>query len=755
MLRKTLILFLVLALTLPTTALGAELLYESKTTETVAKGITYTKWMRMHDTGISQIHIVDADLNDETVSFRPMAAPKGMSYLANVLTMAKTYGAVAAVNTDFFSWNQTESGRAHAMNLQITDGEVRSSSGIDSGYASLVQTEAGELLMDYFTTEITVTAPTGNSDTVYLINQYNALDRILMYTPAWGERSRGSLNNGVEMIVVDGRVSEFRMNQEPVEIPKNGYILTTSMECNYFLNSNFMIGDEVALDIRLTPDTEQIRHAISGGSMLVANGQRAEFTHNITGKHPRTGIGFTEDGHLLLVTVDGRQTGATGMSQEELADLFIELGAVYAMNCDGGGSTTMVTRPEGSFDLALRNAPSGGSMRSVSAAIGLFSNAKIGDLAAIQSTTSSDTIFLGDSVAVYSTGTDEFQNPCDLSDKNVIYTTDNGTMNNNILIPSHPGTATVTVSAGDVKTEVSVTVLDAPKKVAAYPGFAELELNKSQTFAFVGYGENGETATISPSLVTLSTESDGLLITGAKVTLKHSKGGLVTATFGDCETLIPVTAVDERATFSLPLTIPEDALYQKDSTGITFPVLAGLEESNRLLDTLSRYRLTAMLKEQDYTQLLNVSDKEFDLETSQIIAGRYQKVQKDGILVVTADFSSQSLLKQWKTLFEDLQNTSAKNILLLLDQTYSFKAKEEQTVFEENLEALSQKGKTIFVLSPDTKTDCVNKNGVRYMTVSDFSGLTLKDYSIAKERWCYPEFSIDGNHLTYRFVSIL
>lgn len=755
MFRKTLSLLLLFSMILPVSALGATVLYESKTEETVAQGITYTKWMRMQESGISQIHIVDADLNDETVSFRPMAAQKGMSYLSNVLNMAKTYGAVAAVNTDFFSWNQTESGRAHAMNLQITDGEVRSSSGIDGGYASLVQTEEGELLMDYFKTEITVTAPTGNSDSVYLINQYNALDRILMYTPAWGTLSRGSQNNGVEMIVIDGHVSEFRMNQDPVEIPQNGYILTTSMECNYFLNSNFMIGDEVLLEIKLTPDTDKIRHAISGGSMLVADGKRADFTHNITGKHPRTGIGFTEDGHLLLVTVDGRQTGASGMSQEELADLFIELGATYAMNCDGGGSTTMVTRPEGSFDLALRNAPSGGSMRAVSAAVGLFSNARIGDLAAIRSTLSTETIFLGDSVSVYSVGTDEYHNPCDLSDKNLTYTTDNGQMKDNVLTPEHAGTATVTISAGDVKTKVTVNVLDTPKTISAYPAYADLEINKAQTFSFVGYGENGETATLSPTLITLSTESDGLLVTDNRVTLKHSKGGLVTASFGDCETVIPVTAKNERAAFSLSLSVPDDALYQETPTGISFPILTATKESDRLLDTLTRYNLVRTIQKQDYAQVLNASNHELNTETSQITAGRYQKVQKDGALVITADFSSQSLLKQWETLFSDLESTRSKNILLLLDQTYSFKAKEEEAVFEAKLEALAQKEKTVFVISPDTKTACVNKNGVRYMTVSDFSDLTLKDYSIHKERWCYPEFSIDGNKLTYRFVSVL
>lgn len=754
MLRKLLSLLLLFSL-LPTAVLGADVLYETKTQETVAQGIIYTKWMRMQESGISQIHIVDADLNDSTVSFRPMAAPKGMSYLSNVLNMAKTYGAVAAVNTDFFSWNQTETGRAHAMNLQITDGEVRSSSGIDGGYASLIQTDEGELLMDYFKTEITVTAPTGNSETVYLINQYNPLDRILMYTPAWGELSRGSKNNGVEMVVIDGKVSEFRMNQDPIAIPPNGYILTTSMECNYFLNSNFMIGDEVQLDITLTPDTEKIRHAISGGSMLVQDGERATFTHNITGKHPRTGIGFTEDGHLLLVTVDGRQTGASGMSQEELADLFIELGAVFAMNCDGGGSTTMVTRPEGSFDLALRNAPSGGSMRAVSAAVGLFSNAKIGDLKSIISTASAKRIFVGDAVSIYSVGTDEYQNPCDLSDKELIYKTDNGTLNGNILTPESAGIATVTVSAGRVKSTVTIEVLDTPKQISAYPAFGELDINKSQTFSFVGYDDEGRIATIDPSLVSLKTDSDGLLLSGTKVTLKHHKGGVITASFNGCETEIPITAKGERAAFHLPLKTPTDNLYQEKPQGILFPILTMPQKSSLLVDAISRKILTRKIEEQDYAQILNASTTPWDTQMSQITANKYQKIQKDGILVLTADFSSQSLLKQWKNLFSDLESTRSQNILILLNRNYSFKAKDEEAVFESKLEALAEKGKNIFVLSPDTKTACVHKNGVRYMTVSDFSKLTLKDYSVHKERWCYPEFAINENKLTYRFVPVL
>jgi exopolysaccharide biosynthesis protein len=42
------------------------------------------------------------------------------------------------------------------------------------------------------------------------------------------------------------------------------------------------------------------------------------------------------------VTVDGRQPAVSvGMSLQELAEYLLSLGAVDAMNLDGGGSTTM------------------------------------------------------------------------------------------------------------------------------------------------------------------------------------------------------------------------------------------------------------------------------------------------------------------------------------------------------------------------------------------------------------------------------
>ena len=66
-----------------------------------------------------------------------------------------------------------------------------------------------------------------------------------------------------------------------------------------------------------------------------------EHSHNTT-THPRTGVAITQDGKVLLATVDGRFTDlAVGMSTPLFARLLDAFGAEYALNLDGGGSTTL------------------------------------------------------------------------------------------------------------------------------------------------------------------------------------------------------------------------------------------------------------------------------------------------------------------------------------------------------------------------------------------------------------------------------
>jgi hypothetical protein len=87
--------------------------------------------------------------------------------------------------------------------------------------------------------------------------------------------------------------------------------------------------------------------AIGGNPRLVVDGAvsgpEVDGTGEFFGRHSRTAVGATADGRLLLVVVDGRQPGySRGMTLRELAELMQRLGAVQAVNLDGGGSSEMV-----------------------------------------------------------------------------------------------------------------------------------------------------------------------------------------------------------------------------------------------------------------------------------------------------------------------------------------------------------------------------------------------------------------------------
>jgi len=77
-------------------------------------------------------------------------------------------------------------------------------------------------------------------------------------------------------------------------------------------------------------------------------------------RHPRTAVALTEDGHFIMVAVDGRKPDVSeGMSARELTR-FIERNfhPRYALNMDGGGSTTMCVRGQGNPATHVVNTPS-------------------------------------------------------------------------------------------------------------------------------------------------------------------------------------------------------------------------------------------------------------------------------------------------------------------------------------------------------------------------------------------------------------
>ncbi|MCL2721496.1 MAG: phosphodiester glycosidase family protein [Treponema sp.] len=76
--------------------------------------------------------------------------------------------------------------------------------------------------------------------------------------------------------------------------------------------------------------------------LLVVNGEKPEFQPFSGGLAPRTAIGQTAQGHVLLVVVDGRQVASLGATFEDIQTILYANGAINAINLDGGASSTMV-----------------------------------------------------------------------------------------------------------------------------------------------------------------------------------------------------------------------------------------------------------------------------------------------------------------------------------------------------------------------------------------------------------------------------
>lgn len=100
-------------------------------------------------------------------------------------------------------------------------------------------------------------------------------------------------------------------------------------------------------DVRNEAKFEQKRGTVlASGPLMLLDGKVCDLSscnyHFVRTKHPRSAVGVTRKGTILLITVDGRFSGkAGGISIPELAHLIRVLGGVDALNLDGGGSSTL------------------------------------------------------------------------------------------------------------------------------------------------------------------------------------------------------------------------------------------------------------------------------------------------------------------------------------------------------------------------------------------------------------------------------
>ncbi len=184
------------------------------------------------------------------------------------------------------------------------------------------------------------------------INRPRLDDELVLFTPEF-DRTTQTGPQGTEATVVGERVMSVVDGAGGAVIPRDGLVLSGHGAAAAWLGANLRAGlrVEVKTEAAFAPNPAFTpEFVIGGGPRLVREGRPglpadpgiypSGFADE---RHPRTAVGVRADGRILLVTVDGRQPErSVGMTIAELATLLRELGAVEAINMDGGGSTTMV-----------------------------------------------------------------------------------------------------------------------------------------------------------------------------------------------------------------------------------------------------------------------------------------------------------------------------------------------------------------------------------------------------------------------------
>ncbi|MBQ1584086.1 MAG: phosphodiester glycosidase family protein, partial [Muribaculaceae bacterium] len=283
---------------------------------------------------------------------------------------------VGAVNGDFFMTSPT-----NEVGLPLS-GQVRNDELVLSSHnrACLVLDNDNRPYIDRLTFTGTVTS----GETSFALNLVNrmryayeniAANQSFLFTRSYGPVTYDGSSSG-KMVLLRPAGDPFRWNANGVEqciiedifdakgsttIPDGKAILwLKGTYANYAQSLN--VGDELSVSFRLTLNNESQDiniHQLIGGSnhIIMQNGQ---FMEDWAERHPRTAIGFNADStRLYFVVVDGRHLTSTGVTLREMKGIFDALGAVNAVNLDGGGSSCILVNDE------VLNHPSDGPVRAV------------------------------------------------------------------------------------------------------------------------------------------------------------------------------------------------------------------------------------------------------------------------------------------------------------------------------------------------------------------------------------------------------
>lgn len=309
------------------------------------RGLKYLK----HITTAQQVvHILQAD--PEFINISAAHANEQAIGRETVSIIAKQHDAVAAINGGFFKMGEFIDGLPAGV-LKIkgqwygisysSRAAIGWSNSKNNGIIDRIQTKTN-LLIDHL------------KFPVHAVNQPALERKAILYTDAYGTQVETKVN-GHNIVILDNRVIEITPAGF-TKIPKGGYVYCVGAKAR-MPKKTVKIGDVASVNIEVLPlhlkehrNLWQTVDNIVGGTPLlliyhkIIHDKTTENAQSnfLMQRHARTAVGLLPNGHWIFVVVEQSPfNGSPGMTIPELAIFMGKLGCAYALNLDGGGSSTL------------------------------------------------------------------------------------------------------------------------------------------------------------------------------------------------------------------------------------------------------------------------------------------------------------------------------------------------------------------------------------------------------------------------------
>lgn len=523
--------------------------------------------------------VIEVDLNDPYVQLEVVPGKGKFTQRSTVSAMADRTDAIAMVNGDFYNTKA----EGAPIGTTVIDGELASSQSFLNDVYCLGITSDRTAAIEQFSFSGSVTAQNGEKRNLSGLNKtfyweettglHSHIGRLHLYNDLWGGTKRGMdsyVGVPAEIMVKDNQVTAVAFEGGfDSAVPEGCYIIHGDGGAADFLKENFEVGDMIQINYQYKPEQDW-QMVIGGHALLVDNGQMVSYTKDLSalgGVRARTAAGISKDGKTVyIVAVEGRTSSSKGITLGNLSLLMTKLGAWKAVNLDGGGSTTLVSRPLGETERTrIINPEKNGSERSVVEGLGVFSTAPQGLIKGIF-VNGSDTLLIGETVEYSLKAYDQYYNP--VTDTSVIELTEDtglGKIDGHKFTALQAGTGNIIAVNGSSKATKSITVIGKEGLSALELSIDQKEYADGSTHQLSAKAtlKDGTKKDVNASALQWSVEGfDGTIDAAGKLTigqLGDTKEGYVKASYDGMETTLKLKFTEDE---NVQLTIDSKTLLK-------------------------------------------------------------------------------------------------------------------------------------------------------------------------------------------------